>query len=330
MSSSPATAKPAKTSPKLLEQVVIIARLKHLSRRTEKAYKYFIKQFILFHNKRHPIEMGTPEIRDFLSHLAVEKNVSASTQNVALAALLFLYRDVLMLPLDRVENVIRARVTRRLPVVFTKQEVTAVLKNLSGSAYLAAALMYGAGLRLMECLRLRVKDLDFSRNEITVREGKGDKDRITMFPAAVKEQMRQHLLKVKLVHQHDLASGFGEVSLPQALAKKYPNAAREWPWQYVFPASQLAIDPVDGRTKRHHLHDSVIQRAVKRAITKGGIPKRGTCHTFRHSFATHLIENGYDIRTVQELLGHKDVRTTMIYTHVLNRGGRGVRSPLDG
>lgn len=330
MSSSPSAAKLAKSSPKLLEQVVIVARLKHLSRRTEKAYKYFIKQFILFHNKRHPIEMGTPEIRDFLSHLAVEKNVSASTQNVALAALLFLYRDVLMLQLDRVENVIRARVTRRLPVVFTKQEVTAVLKNLSGSAYLAAALMYGAGLRLMECLRLRVKDLDFSRNEITVREGKGDKDRITMFPAAVKEQMRQHLLKVKLVHQHDLASGFGEVSLPQALAKKYPNAAREWAWQFVFPASQLAIDPIDGRTKRHHLHDSVIQRAVKRAITKGGIPKRGTCHTFRHSFATHLIESGYDIRTVQELLGHKDVRTTMIYTHVLNRGGRGVRSPLDG
>ena len=329
MSSSPSVAKRGVSSPKLLEQVVIVARLRHLSRRTEKAYKYFIRQFILFHNKRHPTEMGTPEIRDFLSHLAVEKNVSASTQNVAFAALLFLYRDVLTLPLERIENVTRARVSKRLPVVFSKEEVNSILKHLSGSAYLAAALMYGAGLRLLECLRLRIKDLDFLYNQITVREGKGAKDRITMFPASVKEQMRKHLLKVKLLHQHDLASGFGEVSLPYALAKKYPNAAREWAWQYVFPATQLSMDPVDGKTKRHHLHDSVIQRAVKRGITKAGISKRGTCHTFRHSFATHLIETGYDIRTVQELLGHKDVRTTMIYTHVLNRGGRGVRSPLD-
>jgi integron integrase len=326
--SSPSVSRGA-SSPKLLEQVVIVARLRHLSRRTEKAYKHFIKQFILFHNKRHPREMGADEIRDFLSHLAVDKNVSASTQNVGLAALLFLYRDVLMLPLERIENVTRARVSRRLPVVFTKQEVAAVLSHLSGTTHLVAALMYGAGLRLMECLRLRIKDLDFYYNQITVRQGKGDKDRITMLPVSLKEKLREHLSRVKLLHQRDLSSGFGAVSLPHALAKKYPNAATEWAWQYVFPAHQLAKDPSDGKIKRHHIHDTVIQRAVKRAVSTAVSSKRGTCHTFRHSFATHLIEDGYDIRTVQELLGHKDVRTTMIYTHVLNRGGRGVRSPLD-
>jgi integron integrase len=317
------------SSPKLLDQVTIVARLKHLSLRTEKAYRQHIKQFILFHNKRHPIEMGETEIRDFLSHLAIDRNVAASTQNVALAALLFLYKDVLKKELDQIHNVERARLPSRMPVVFTKQEVSSILRNLSGTSYVAAALMYGAGLRLMECLRLRVKDIDFSYNQINVRSGKGDKDRVTVLPAGLKEPLRKQLLKVKLLHQHDLQDGGGEVFLPNALERKLPHAAREWAWQYIFPANRRSIDPKDGKERRHHVHESAIQRAVKQAIRRSGISKRGTCHSLRHSFATHLLEDGYDIRTVQELLGHKDVRTTMIYTHVLNRGGRGVRSPLD-
>lgn len=316
-------------APKLLEEASIVARLKHLSLRTEKIYLQHIKRFILFHDKRHPKEMGEAEIRAYLSDLAVNKNVAASTQNVALAALLFLYKDVLHQTLDRIGEVERARLPSRLPVVFTKQETAAILNNLPGSCYLAAALMYGAGLRLMECMRLRVKDLDFAYNQIHVRSGKGAKDRVTVFPAAVKEPLRKHLLRVKLLHQHDLLEGFGKVMLPNALERKLPSAGREWAWQYIFPASKRSIDPRSGTERRHHLHESLIQRAVKRAIVKTGISKRGTCHTLRHSFATHLLEDGYDIRTVQELLGHKDVRTTMIYTHVLNRGGRGVKSPLD-
>ena len=317
------------SSRKLLEQVVIVARLKHLSLRTEKSYLHHIRQFILFHKKRHPKEMAVGEIRDYLSHLAIDNNVAASTQNVALAALLFLYRDVLKQDLARIEDVERARLPRRIPVVFTKHEAAAILKNLSGSAYLAAALMYGAGLRLMESLRLRVKDLDFAYSQITVRQGKGAKDRVTVFPASLKEPLRKQLLRVKLLHQHDLAAGFGEVFLPDALERKFPRAPREWGWQYVFPSINRARDPRTGKERRHHLNEGAIQRAVKRAIVNAGISKRGTCHSFRHSFATHLLEDGYDIRTVQELLGHKDLRTTMIYTHVLNRGGRGVRSPLD-
>jgi integron integrase len=314
---------------KLLEQVRTTARLRHLSLKTEKVYLQHIKRFILFHGKRHPRELGEDHIRDYLSDLAVNRNISASTQNVALAALLFLYRDVLKLALNRIEDVERARVSRRLPVVLTKTEVSAVLNELHGIPYLAAALMYGSGLRLMECLRLRVKDLDFSYNQITVRSGKGDKDRFTPMPDKVKEALRKQLLQARLLHQQDLQAGYGSVELPNALSRKLPQAAREWAWQYVFPASKRSLDPRTGVERRHHLHESVLQKAVSAAMGKALIAKRGTCHSLRHSFATHLLEDGQDIRTIQELLGHKDVRTTMIYTHVLNRGGRGVRSPLD-
>jgi integron integrase len=317
-------------SPRLLDQVTTVARLKHLSLRTEKAYRQHIRQFILFHKKRHPKDMGETEIRDYLSDLAINKHVAASTQNVALAALLFLYKDVLKKTLDQIGEVERARVPSRMPVVFTGEEIAAILKNLSGMAYLAAALMYGAGLRLMECLRLRVKDVDFSYNQILVRRGKGEKDRVTVLPAALKEPLRRQLLRVKLLHQQDLQEGFGNPLLPNALERKLPQAGREWAWQYIFSAGKRSLDPRSGTERRHHLHESAVQRAVKQAITRSGVTKRGTCHSFRHSFATHLLEDGYNIRTVQELLGHKDVRTTMIYTHVLNRGGRGVRSPLDG
>lgn len=314
---------------KLLDQVSTVARLRHLSIRTEKAYRYHIKQFILFHNKRHPNEMSEDQIRAYLTHLAVDRHVSASTQNVALASLLFLYRDVLKLQLNRIEDVERARLPTRLPVVFTREEVAAILHRLSGVAQLVAGLMYGSGLRLMECLRLRVKDIDFSYGQICVRDGKGAKDRLTMLPTKLKEPLRLQLLSAKLTHQHDLKSGLGEVWLPFALSQKYQNAAREWGWQYVFPSAQISLDSRAGKQRRHHLSESSIQRAVKSAIRAAGISKHGSCHTFRHSFATHLLEAGYDIRTVQELLGHKDVSTTMIYTHVLNRGGRGVKSPLD-
>ena len=315
--------------PRLLDEVRTTARLRHLSLRTEKAYLQQIKRFIFFHGKKHPREMDAKHIRDYLSYLAVERNVSASTQNVALAALLFLYRDVLKLKLDRIEDVERARTNRRMPVVLTRAEVNAVLNNLSGIPYLAAALMYGSGLRLMECLRLRVKDIDFSYNQVMVRSGKGDKDRVTPLPAKLREPLRKQLLKVKLLHQQDLQEGFGSVALPHALERKLPQAPREWAWQYVFPATRRSHDPRTDKEQRHHLHESVLQKAVNAAMRKAVVGKRGTCHTLRHSFATHLLEDGQDIRTIQELLGHKDVRTTMIYTHVLNRGGRGVRSPLD-
>ena len=317
------------SSAKLLDQVRITARLRHLSLKTEKAYRQHIKRFILFHGKRHPRELSEDHIRDYLSDLAINKSVSASTQNVALAALLFLYRDVLKVTLNRIEDVERARISRRLPGVLTRAEVTAVLQALDGVPYLAAALMYGSGLRLMECLRLRVKDLDFSYDQITVRSGKGDKDRVTPMPAKAKELLRKQLLQAKLLHQQDLQAGYGSVSLPHALSRKFPHAAREWPWQYVFPAPGRSRDPRTGAARRHHLHESVLQKAVGAAMRKALTAKRGTCHSLRHSFATHLLVDGHDIRTIQELLGHKDVRTTMIYTHVLNRGGRGVRSPLD-
>ena len=314
---------------KLLDQVSTVCRLKHLSIRTEKAYRYQIKRFIVFHKLRHPETMGEQEIRAYLSYLAIERNVAASTQNVALAALLFLYRDVLKRDLQQIEDVERARLPSRLPVVFTREEIGALMKQLAGVELLAAGLMYGGGLRLMESLRLRVKDIDFSYNQITVRSGKGQKDRVTMLPASLKEPLRRHLLGVKLIHQMDLKQGLGEVFLPYALDRKYPGAGRQWGWQYVFPAREITRDPTTKKLRRHHLHETKIQRAVKNAIRAARIVKRGSCHTLRHSFATHLLEDGYDIRTVQELLGHKDVRTTMIYTHVLNRGGKGVKSPLD-
>lgn len=317
------------SSPKLLDQVRIVARLKHFSIKTEKAYAHWIKRFILFHNKRHPDEMAEPEIRAFLAHLAVNLGVSASTQTVALSALLFLYREVLKRDLPFIDQIERAKPSGKLPVVFTRAEVQQILARLDGTELLVASLLYGSGMRLMEALRLRIKDVDFTMNQITVREGKGSKDRVTMLPQSLRQPIQEHLTRVRLIHQRDLKEGFGSVYLPFALQRKYVNANREWAWQYVFPAIKRSIDPRTGTERRHHLAPEVVQRRVKSAIRLAKIYKHGSCHTFRHSFATHLLEDGYDIRTVQELLGHKDVRTTMIYTHVLNRGGKGVRSPLD-
>jgi integron integrase len=315
--------------PKLLDRVRAVARVRHLSLRTEQAYSDWIRRFILFHRKRHPEQMGAEEIQLFLSHLAVEGQVSASTQNVALCALLFLYRDVLQVELPYVEGIQRAKRPIRVPVVFTRTEVSSLLSCLSGTYGLVAGLLYGSGLRLMEAARLRVKDVDFEYMEILVRDGKGEKDRRTILARPLAEPLRRHLERVRLLHEKDLSEGFGEVYLPYALARKYPAAAREWAWQYVFPSVKLSVDPRSGVTRRHHTSADSMQREVKRAIKSAGITKHGGCHTLRHSFATHLLEDGYDLRTIQELLGHSDVRTTQIYTHVLNRGGRGVRSPLE-
>jgi len=314
---------------KLLDQVRYVIRVKHFSIRTEEAYVNWIRKFILFHNKRHPIEMGEHDVSQFLTYLAVKKRVAASTQNQALAAILFLYRDVLKKDLGWLDDVERAKRPARLPVVFSKQEVDEILVRLEGTKWLMASLLYGSGLRLMECIRLRVKDLDFGYEQIVVRDGKGQKDRVTMLPVSIKEPLKRHLEKVKAHHEADLKAGFGRVYLPFALKRKHPNADRDWGWQYVFPATKRSQDPRSGIAMRHHIDESVLQRAVKAAIRTAGITKYGSCHTFRHSFATHLLEDGYDIRTVQELLGHKDVSTTMIYTHVLNKGGKAVKSPLD-
>jgi integron integrase len=315
--------------PKLLDQVRNAIRTRHYSWRTEQTYVQWIKRFIFFHNKKHPLQMGQQEVTQFLSALAVEKRVSASTQSQALSALLFLYRDVLDQELPWLHDVVRAKRPQRLPVILSRTEVRDLLDHLQGEKWLMATLLYGTGLRLMECLRLRVKDVDFARNHITVREGKGNKDRLTMLPTAVKELLARHLEEVREQHERDLAHGFGCVALPDALERKYPNANREWSWQWVFPATQVSVDPRSRVQRRHHLHESVLHRAIKEATRRAGIPKPVSCHTLRHSFATHLLEDGYDIRTVQELLGHKDVSTTMIYAHVLNRGGQGVHSPAD-
>jgi integron integrase len=314
---------------KLLDQVRDAIRLKHYSIRTEEAYVDWIRRFILFHDKRHPREMAGPDIEAFLTHLAVEKHVAASTQNQALSALLFLYREVLNQPLDFPIDSVRAVKPKHLPTVLTKEEVRKVIGQMSGIHKLVAQLLYGSGLRLLECLRLRVKDLDFSYRTITVRDGKGQQDRITMLPDSLVAPLQEHLQRVKRLHDDDLTKGHGAVYLPDALAEKYPNANREWGWQYVFPADRLSVDPRSGAVRRHHLDESSVQRAVHAAAHAAGILKPVSPHTFRHSFATHLLENRYDIRTVQELLGHKDVKTTMIYTHVLQRGGLAVRSPLD-
>ena len=314
---------------KLLDQVRDTIRLKHYSIRTEQSYVAWIKRYILFHQKRHPNEMGSAEIEAFLTHLAVKENVAASTQNQALSALLFLYREVLRQDLDGPIDSIRAKKPKRLPTVLTKDEVRRVIGELSGAHRLMAQLLYGSGLRLMECVRLRVKDIDFTQHLMIVRDGKGQEDRITMLPDSLIAPLQEHLQRVKRLHQEDLARGHGSVYLPFALERKYPNAGREWIWQYVFPANRLSVDPHTGIVRRHHVDESNLQKAVREAARQTGIAKRVTCHTFRHSFATHLLENGYDIRTVQELLGHKDVKTTMIYTHVLNRGPMAVRSPLD-
>jgi len=314
---------------KLLEQVRDVARLRHLSIRTENSYRNWIKRFILFHGKRHPRDLDAEAVRSFLTHLAVHDRVAASTQNQAFNALLFLYRQVLKVELPNIQGVERARHSKNVPVVFTKEEANALIAHLNGEHRLIVSLLYGAGLRLMEAVRLRVKDLDFARSEITVRDGKGGNDRLTMLPESLKDALTAQVQAVHRLHEEDLKRGRGEVYLPYSLEKKYKNAATELAWQYLFPASKLSLDPRSGKERRHHVAEQNVQRAVKTALHAAGIRKKGSCHSFRHSFATHLLEDGYHIRTVQELLGHKDVRTTMIYTHVLNRGGRGVRSPLD-
>ena len=307
------------------------ARMRRLgmSRRTEEAYVGWIRRFILANGKRHPRSLGALEVEAFLTRLATEGKVAPSTQNQALSGLLFLYREVLGIELPWMEEIRRAKRPQRLPVVLTREEVRALFDELDGLDWLMASLLYGSGLRLMECIRLRVKDLDFARGELTVRQGKGGKDRRTMLPARLRDPLQAQLREVRRVHRRDLDAGFGEVWLPDALARKYLGAAREWAWQYVFPARRRSADPRTGVVRRHHADESALQRAVKSAVRRAGIDKPATCHTLRHSFATHLLEDGYDIRTIQELLGHKDVTTTQIYTHVLNRGGRGVRSPLD-
>lgn len=315
--------------PRLLEQVRRRLRAKHYSLRTEQAYVYWIRRFIIANGKRHPRLMGAPEVEAFLSHLANVGKVSASTQNQALSAVLFLYRQVLGIELPWMEGVTRAKRPRRLPAVLSVAEVQEVLARMEGRPWLIASLLYGTGLRLMECLRLRVQDVDFRRNEILVRGGKGGKDRRTMLPRSLVEPLQREIERARLLHQADLAAGFGVASLPHALARKYPSAPREFVWQYVFPSVQRSIDPRDGIERRHHFDDGVLSRALKAACRKAGIEKPVSAHTLRHSFATHLLEAGYDIRTIQELLGHKDVATTQIYTHVLNRGGAGVLSPLD-
>jgi integron integrase len=316
-------------SSKLLDQVREVARLKHLSKRTEDSYLQWIKRFILHHEKRHPLEMGETEIRQFLSYLAQDKHVSSSTQNQALNALNFLYKDVLHKELGNFGDIERAQRSNRLPVVFSLKEVKLILSHLYGTTKFIASLLYGSGLRLLEALRLRVHDLDFDNGFIIVRHGKGDKDRHVPLPKLLIEDLRFQCEKVRILHQQDLREGFGEAILPDALQLKSKNASKEFGWQFLFPSTKRSVDPRTGIIGRHHIHDTLIQREVKNAIGKAKILKNGSCHSFRHSFATHLLENGHDIRTVQELLGHKDVRTTMIYTHVLNKKGLTVRSPLD-
>jgi integron integrase len=304
-------------------------RLRHYSRATERAYVHWIRRFIRFHDLRHPAEMGSAEVTAFLSQLATHGRVSASTQNQALNALVFLYRAVLKLEVPALDGVVRARKPRHLPVVLSPAEVQRLLDRLAGVHRLVASLLYGSGLRLQEALRLRVKDVDFELSEVVVRDGKGSRDRATMLPDALRGPLRAQLARARQRHEADLAEGFGRVSLPDALARKYPEAPRDWVWQWVFPAERRSRDPRTGAEGRHHLGASSVQRAVRRAVGEARIAKPATCHSLRHSFATHLLENGVDIRTVQELLGHRSVSTTMIYTHVLNRGGRGVRSPID-
>jgi integron integrase len=323
----PAQKPPAQ--PKLLDRVREAIRSRHYSPRTEQAYVHWIRRYIFFHKLRHPADMGTQELNAFLSHLAVKERVSASTQTQALSALVFLYRHVLQRDTGLLEGVVRAKRPGRVPVVLTRSEVRQLLTHLNDVVLLVCTLLYGSGLRLLECLHLRVKDIDFERNEIVVRDGKGQKDRVTMLPVACRRQLLDHLAKVGQLHEDDLRLGMGRAPLPDAVARKYPGADRQWAWQYVFPASSHYTDRQTGVRHRHHLHETVVQKAVAVAVRLAGLNKTATPHTLRHSFATHLLEGGSDIRTVQELLGHNDVSTTMIYTHVLNRGGRGVQSPAD-
>lgn len=323
------SAPPSTQGPRLLDALRTQLRVMHYAYRTEEAYVDWVRRFILFHGKKHPRDMGPKEVSEFLSHLAVARNVSASTQNQAKAAMLFLYRHVLGTQLPWVDDVVIAKVPQRLPVVLTAREVRSLLHELNGTTALVASLLYGTGMRLMEGLRLRVKDIDFERREIVIREGKGSKDRVTVLPENLIEPLQQRLRKTQQVHQADLDAGYGEVHMPDALQVKYPKAGRAWGWQYVFPSQARSVDPRSGVVRRHHLSEQSVQRAISGAAKRAGIHKPCSPHTLRHSFATHLLQAGYDIRTVQELLGHANVATTQIYTHVLNKGGRGVLSPLD-
>jgi len=318
----------ANSKPKLLERLRTTIRTKNYSYRTEQTYVHWVRRFILFHNKRHPQTMGENEIAQFINYLATKENVSASSQNQALCSIVFLYKNVLRKEIGDIK-ILWAKKPKHLPVVFTKEEVSKVLAQLKGTNWLMASLLYGAGLRLTECLQLRICDIDFEYKQITVRDAKGHVDRRTMLPKKICSSLKEHIKKVKKLHEKDLRDGYGSVYLPYALKKKYPNADKEWKWQFVFPAKKISRDPRTGILRRHHIYETVLQKAVKTAIKRAGITKHAGCHTFRHSFATHLLEAGYDIRTVQELLGHKNVNTTMIYTHVLNKGGKGVKSPID-
>jgi integron integrase len=320
---------PGRDSPRLYDRVVEVLRARHYSPRTAEAYLGWIGRFLRFHDGQHPRDLGADDVNRFVSDLATRGNVAASTQNQALAAVLFLYKEVLGAPLSRIDGIIRARKPRRLPVVLTRAEVASVLSSMHGTSRLVEMVQYGSGLRLLEALQLRVKELDFGRRELLVRDPKGKRDRVTMLPSVLEEPLTEHLRSAFEQHRSDLARGLGRVPLPGALIRKYPAADRDWPWQWVFPATSHYVDKETGIRHRHHLHESVVQKAVRQAALAAGISKRVTTHSFRHSFATHLLEDGYDIRTVQELLGHRSVKTTMIYTHVLNRGGRGVCSPLD-
>ena len=316
-------------TPRLLDSIREVMRVHHYSISTERSYIQWIKRYIYFHNKRHPKEMGADEITAFLTHLAVNRKVSPSTQNQSLNALLFLYKRVLQIKLPLIDNVVRAKRTKRLPVVFTRPEVKALLAQFDGTRWLIFSMMYGCGFRILECLRLRVKDIDFHYKQIIVRDAKGGKDRVTLLPDSLIDPLRNHLARVKELHELDLTTGFGCVYLPHALERKYPKACRDWGWQFVFPSNNIATDPRTGVRRRHHLYEKTLQRRIKQAIQDAGIIKPASSHTLRHSFATHLLEDGYDIRTVQELLGHKDVKTTQIYTHVMGKGCNGVKSPLE-
>jgi integron integrase len=329
MDMEPQTTPASSAGPKLLDQLRDKLRVKHYSIRTETQYLQWVKRFILYHGKRHPHDMGEKEVEAFLTHLATVGHVSASTQNQALSALLFLYREILAVNLPWLDTVVRAKKPQRLPTVLTKPEVGRIIERMEGTYGLMARLLYGTGMRLMECCRLRVKDIDFERGEILIRDGKGAKDRVTMLPTVLVPALREHLARRRALYEDDKVKGMAEVYLPDALERKYPNAATDWAWQYVFCSGSYSTDPRSGRERRHHIDEKLLQRAMKRAVQAAGIDKLATPHTLRHSFATHLLEGGYDIRTVQELLGHSDVSTTMIYTHVLNKGGRGVVSPLD-
>ncbi len=320
----------ASGEPELIDRLRAEIRARHYSPRTEQAYCLWVRRFVAFHGGVHPADLAEAEINAYVTYLAVDRDVSASTQTQALSAILFLYRHVLGEPVGELGGLVRARRSEHLPVVMTRGEARAVLAELSGESLLMASLLYGSGLRLTECLRLRVQDLDFGANEIVVRSGKGAKDRVTMLPASLAGPLRGQLRSARAVHEKDLAEGWGRVVLPGALDRKYPQASTDWRWQWVFPQERRWRNEQTGQQGRHHVHASILQRAVKEAVRRSGVPKHVGCHTFRHSFATHLLEDGYDIRTIQELLGHRDVKTTMIYTHVLNKGGRGVRSPIDG